>query len=318
MLTLNELTVRTRSSGATLVGPVTFDVCRGEVLGVVGESGSGKTTIGLAIARLLAPSLGIEGEILFEDKNLAAMAEKQFRTIRGRRIAMIFQDPSSALNPLFTIGQQLEAVLASREGTSASRASLRERSLEILKRVGIPDPDQRSKSYPHELSGGMCQRVVIALALATGADLIIADEATSALDVTIQSQIMDLLAKLVREENLTVVFISHDLGVVSQICDRVAVFYAGQLVELGSVSEITEKPCHPYTTRLVGAVPDLDAIGQIKRGIPGRPPVPGEMSAGCRFRDRCDLASERCLLDQSLRHIDGGRQVRCHLVAADA
>ena len=314
MLEIENLTVRLTATEVPLIGPVSMQVRRGEILGIVGESGSGKTTLGLAIAGLLATSLSTEGAIRLEDLDLASLSGRELRKIRGHRVTMIFQDPMNALNPVFTIGQQIEAVLRTHSMAGSSKREVRARAVELLARVGISDTDRRHASYPHELSGGMCQRVGIALALATGADLIVADEPTSALDVTVQAQIVGLLTELVRDSNLTVIFVSHDLGLVSQLCDRVAVFYAGELIEIGSAKTVTMTPLHPYTVRLVAASPHLEEVGTIARGIPGAPPMPGQWSKGCRFQDRCALRTKQCETPQSLRHIaSADHAVRCHL-----
>lgn len=316
MLRLEGVTISARESRYDLVGPISMSVSKGEIFGVVGESGSGKTLTALSIPRLLPAELKTSGSITLDGSDLLTLSEAQMRNVRGRAVTVIFQEPASALNPVFTVGQQIEAVI--RANTVLRGRAVRERMLELLARVGIPDPARRSAAYPHQFSGGMCQRVMIAMALASGARLLIADEPTTALDVTIQAQIVDLLLGLAREEGLTIIFVSHDLGLIAETCDRIAVFYAGEIVELGQTADIIHKPRHPYTQALVGATPDMNEVGRLLPGIPGHPPVAGRWPDGCRFRNRCALATAACELPQDLRQLPNDRKVRCVLADAEA
>ncbi len=272
---------------------VSIEVHDGEILALVGESGSGKTLTALAILGLLPPGGRILGGCihLAGAGDLLALGEKQRRQLRGRRIAMIFQDPMSALNPVFSVGFQVAESLRLHRRLSRRRCWAEARRL--LELVALPDPERRLRSYPHQLSGGQLQRVSIAMALASGPDLLLADEPTTALDVTIQAQVIELLADLRRRLGLTVLLITHDLGVVAECADRVAVMYAGQIVEQGSVCEIFRHPAHPYTQGLLAAVPRLGAGSPIT-GIAGRIPEPGALPTGCSFHPRCCRAMERC------------------------
>jgi peptide/nickel transport system permease protein len=303
--------VDTDSGTRVLVDDVTFDLARGEVLGLVGESGSGKTVTSLAIMRLLAspPFRITAGEVLLEGRDLVATSMRQMREVRGKDIAMIFQDPMAALNPSVTVGKQIEeAVLLHQK---VDKPVARRRALELFERVGIPDPARRLKNYPHEFSGGMRQRAMIAMALSCSPKVLIADEPTTALDVTIQAQVLELLRELQRELGLSVIFVTHDLGVVADLCDRVMVMYAGQVVEQASVKDLYFRPSHPYSRALLHAMPRLDAPeGQRLYSIPGSVPV-GVMPTGCRFHPRCDMATQACAIaDVPLRQIGASRS-RC-------
>jgi oligopeptide/dipeptide ABC transporter ATP-binding protein len=292
-----------------LSGPVSFTISPGEIFGIVGESGSGKSMTALALMRLAPPSTRITGAAWLHQRNLCTVTEAQMRTLRGAEMAMIFQEPVSALNPVFTIEAQLVAAIRAHHKLTPGQA--RSRAIELLRQVGIPDPQRRLKAYPHQLSGGMCQRLMIAMALAAGAKLLIADEPTTALDVTIQDQVINLIARLARENNLSVIFISHDLGLVANFCDRVAVMYCGEIVELGTAAELLNRPQHPYTKGLVRCVPTLSKIGVVQRGIAGTPPLAGAWPSGCRFRERCTFARDQCHAPQALATRDDGRAVRC-------
>ena len=299
ILKVNHLSTRfkTDRGAVTAVDRVSFDLFPGEVLGIVGESGCGKSVTNRSIMRLLpeyTSELSEESEILFDGHNLAHVPEKVMRTIRGNRIAMIFQEPMTALNPVFTIGWQIEEAL--KYHTSMNRAQRRERVLELLQLVEIPNPEKRINEYPHQLSGGMRQRIVIAMALACEPEILIADEPTTALDVTIQAQILRLMQDLQKKINTAIILITHDLGVVAQVCDRVIVMYAGQIVEVASVTELFHTPQHPDTRALLDSLPRPDATekGQRLPAIEGIVPSLFELPEGCRFHQRCRFAQEQC------------------------
>jgi oligopeptide/dipeptide ABC transporter ATP-binding protein len=293
----------------TLVGDVSFSIAAGEKFGLVGESGSGKSLLALALIRLLPPGLRASGRVRFDGHDLLDLTEARMRQLRGAQIGMIFQEPAAALNPVFDLEAQMVAAI--RAHAALSRRQARDRAVELLGMVGIPDPASRLGFYPHQLSGGLCQRVMIAMALAGGARLLIADEPTTSLDVTIQDEIILLIERLARETGIAVLFISHDLGVVARLCDRIAVAYAGQIMELGAADALLLAPAHPYTQGLVRCVPDLRDVGVTRRGIPGSPPVPGRWPEGCRFQSRCDFAEAACASVQTLSPLGAGRFVRC-------
>jgi peptide/nickel transport system ATP-binding protein len=275
---------------------VDLELNRGETLGVVGESGCGKSVTWMAVMQLLGKRARIEGEILLAGENITHLSDKAMTGIRGNRIAMIFQDPSSSLNPVKTIGKQLIEAVTLHQGLKGQAA--RAEAIRLLERVRIPSAEQRMQSWPHELSGGMNQRVMIAMALAGKPELLIADEPTTALDVTIQAQILDLLQELQQETGMGLVVISHDLGVIAQVCDRVMVMYAGRAVEKAPSDTLFDQAMHPYTQGLMGALPDLE--GPIKRlvAIPGTVPSPLAMPAGCSFAPRCTRRLARCEHEQ--------------------
>ncbi len=287
---------------------VSFEVRRGEILALVGESGCGKTLTALAVLGLLPPGAAVlEGRVRLEGTgDLLTLSEPRRREIRGRRLAMIFQEPMSALNPVLSIGFQICESL--RSGRRLSRAASRRRALELLEMVAMPDPERRLSSYPHQLSGGQLQRATIAMALAAGPDLLRADEPTTALDVTVQAQVLELLLELRRTLGLTVVLITHDLGVVAQCCDRAIVMYAGQVVERAPVELLFRRPAHPYTRALLAAVPRLDGRPASWEGIPGRVPEPGSLPSGCAFHPRCGDAMAACRrAEPELLAVDAGR-----------
>ena len=268
------------------VDGVNFEVYAGEVLGLVGESGCGKSVTSLSIMGLISqPGKIIEGSIKFDGENLLDYSEKQMTRVRGNRISMIFQQPQSALNPVFRVGDQIAEVLGIHQ--NFGREAGRRRAVEMLKMVGIPDAERRADAYPHELSGGMAQRVMIAMALACLPELLIADEPTTALDVTIQAQILDLLRKLREDMGTSVILITHDLGVVAEMCERVAVMYAGEIVEQADVDTLFDRPLHPYTLGLIGSIPVLGEIKDRLDVIPGAVPNLVDLPAGCRFAPRC-------------------------------
>ncbi len=281
-----------RPAPVNVLRQVSFDLRSGEILGLVGESGSGKTLTALAVLGLLPATGKVLGGSIHLDGagDILRLPERQRQRLRGRRMAMIFQDPMSALNPVLTIGCQITEAL-DRHRTRGRRA--RTAARELLELVAMPDPERRLNSYPHQLSGGQTQRAMIAMALASGPDLLLADEPTTALDVTIQAQIIELLLDLRRRLGLTVLLITHDLAVVAECCDRVAVMYAGQIVEEASVGELFDRPVHPYTRGLLAAVPRLGREFPLS-GIAGRAPEPGALPVGCSFQPRCGEALERC------------------------
>lgn len=283
----------TKAGVATAVNGVSFSVNAGEVMGLVGESGSGKSMTGYSIVGLVdAPGKVVGGRVLFHGQDLCQMNQEQLRRLRGNRIAMIFQDPMMTLNPVLRIDtQMIETVLAHE---SVSRSVARERAREALARVGIPSPDERLSAYPHQFSGGMRQRVAIAIALLNKPDLIIADEPTTALDVTIQAQILFEMQKLCAESGTALIWITHDLSVVAGLADKVAVMYAGRIVESGPVQDVLEQPMHPYTRGLIESLPSRNPRGQPLKQISGVTPSLLALPKGCAFRERCAAAGPRC------------------------
>ena len=292
---------------------VSFEVGRGEMFGIVGESGCGKTATGRALMQLVPrPGRIAAGRILYHGEDLASKSESEMRSLRGRRIGMVFQDPSEALNPLFTVGRQLERIM--RRHRIAGGTQARERARRLLGDLGLPHPADILRRYPHQLSGGMQQRVMLATALCAEPDLIIADEPTAALDVTIQSQILDLLLSLREERGLTIVLISHDLGLVAETCERVAVFYLGRIVEEGAASDIFARPRHPYTQGLLAALPERQAFGEALHVIPGSVDTIIGERAGCAFAPRCAHAMPRCAsVDPTPVAVGATQRSACHL-----
>jgi peptide/nickel transport system ATP-binding protein len=282
-----------RGSLTQAVSGVSFTLASGRTLGIVGESGSGKSVTALAIMRLLAGTAArVSGSILFEGQDLAALPERRMQDLRGNRLAMIFQEPMTSLNPSFTVGDQIGEALVRHRGLSAKAA--RDVAIDMLERVRMPSPHMRVDEYPHKLSGGMRQRVMIAMALACAPALLIADEPTTALDVTIQAQILDLLAKLRAETGTAIVLITHDLGVVAETCDDVVVMYAGQIVEQAPAAQLFAAPEHPYTVGLLGSIPLLSARRERLSTISGSVPSLSALFVGCRFAGRCPFADDRC------------------------
>jgi len=320
LLELRNLTVEFPASprALTAVRDISFGVSRGEVLGLVGESGSGKSVTSLSIMRLLPPQARVSGEILLttdgRPQNLLALDSEPMRLLRGSRISMIFQEPMTALNPVMRVGEQIaEAV---RAHANVSKKESWDRAVEALKEVAIDDPAGRARDYPHQLSGGMRQRVMIAMAIVNHPEMLIADEPTTALDVTIQAQILDLLAEIREKFGLTMLFISHDLAVVSQVADRVAVMYAGNLVELGPRAEIFRLPAHPYTRGLLEAAPTLStARNRPLQTIEGTVPPLQTLPSGCPFEPRCDLRVSECRNQlPELAQISPGHWARCPIM----
>jgi oligopeptide/dipeptide ABC transporter ATP-binding protein len=304
----------TDSGIARSVDGVSFHVDAGETVGVVGESGCGKSVTALSILRLVRAPGRIEADsvIRFEDSNLLTLGERDMQRIRGNRIAMVFQEPMTALNPVFTVGDQIAEVARIHAGMSRRDAAAK--AVEMLRLVGIPAPEQRADEYPHQLSGGMRQRVVIAMALVMNPALIIADEPTTALDVTIQAQILELLADLTRRLGTSILLITHDLGVVAENCSRVIVMYAGEVVEEATTVELFARAHHPYTEGLLGAMPRVGGTAERLATIPGTVPPPTAWPSGCRFRERCSYSWERCEQEHPpLYQIAGGHASRCHL-----
>jgi peptide/nickel transport system ATP-binding protein len=295
--------------GAPAVRGVDLAVHPGEALGLVGESGSGKSVTWLAALRLLPGKAAVQGRVTLDGRDLLSLPTPEMERIRGGRIGIIFQDPSSALNPVLTIRRQISEVLALHRGLSGS--AIRAEAKRLLDLVGMPDAEGRLNSYPHEMSGGQNQRVMIAMALAGQPDLLVADEPTTALDVTIQAQILDLLQLIRREMGMALVLISHDLGVVAENCDRVAVMYAGRIVETGPAAALFDAPRHPYARGLIDALPTLEDTRRLA-AIPGVVPDPRDMPRGCAFGPRCAHAGPECLLDSPpLRAVAPGRRLAC-------
>ncbi len=299
---------------ARSVDGVSFHVGAGETVGVVGESGCGKSVTALSILRLVRAPGRVEAgsAIRFEGKDLLALGERDMQHVRGNRIAMVFQEPMTALNPVFTVGDQIAEVARIHAGMSRREAW--QKAIEMLRLVGIPAPEQRASEYPHQLSGGMRQRVVIAMALVMNPALVIADEPTTALDVTIQAQILELLADLTKRLGTSILLITHDLGVVAENCSRVIVMYAGEVVEESVTTELFAHAHHPYTEGLLGAMPRVGGEAERLATIPGTVPPPTAWPDGCRFRDRCPYAWERCEREHPpLYQIGAGHTSRCHL-----
>lgn len=320
ILTVRGLTTRFRTDRGTVtaVDGVSFDLMAGETLGIVGESGCGKTVTSKSIMRLLPERTSMidpSSQILFGGHNLATCDEKTMRTVRGDKIAMIFQEPMTSLNPVFTVGWQIEEAL--KYHTTLDRAGRRARAVQMLRLVEIPEAERRYGEYPHQLSGGMRQRVMIAIALCCEPAVLIADEPTTALDVTIQAQILQLMENLKKRLNTAIVLITHNLGVVAQICDRVLVMYAGRVIESGPVDEIFHRPRHPYTRALLDSIPRAGKKehGRTLQTIEGIVPSLFELPPGCRFQDRCKHRQQMCVdVEPGLVRTggEGGTEVRCH------
>ncbi|MCW8871625.1 MAG: ABC transporter ATP-binding protein, partial [Xanthomonadales bacterium] len=294
------------------VNGMDFQLNESETLAIVGESGSGKSQLVMAIMGLLAENGSASGRAEFHGRDLMQMAPKELNAIRGRHIAMIFQDPMTSLNPFLTIEKQMIEVVMHHQGLSRDEA--RAHAVEMLRAVRIPDPEERIRQYPHEYSGGMRQRVMIAMGLLCEPEVLIADEPSTALDVTIQAQITDLVSELRKQTRMAIILITHDLAAVAEISDRIIVMYAGELVETGSAEDIFYRPQHPYTRGLLASVPRLDRVSDDElQAIPGNPPNLQDLPTGCRFRDRCSQAMDECLQRPPLWVSEDGRMSRCFL-----
>jgi len=313
ILSVNNLKVnfRNKKGTTTAIEDVSFTIEEGSTLGVVGESGCGKSVTATSILRLLPKNTSeiASGEIIFDNKDLTKINEDEMRDIRGNRISMIFQEPMNSLNPVYTIGTQMTEMLQIHKKISKQEAHLK--NIEMLKKVGIPAPEQRLSEYPHQMSGGMLQRIMIAMALSANPALLIADEPTTALDVTIQAQILDLMADLKKSLNTSIMMITHDMGVIAEVADYVMVMYAGQVVEYDSVSNIFSNPMHPYTKGLLKSIPRLDKDTDRLFTIEGTVPNIKDMPKGCRFYDRCNVRMDICKEKDSGLLICGNRKVRC-------
>ena len=296
------------------VDTIDLTVHRGEVLGLVGESGCGKSVTSLSIMGLVPPPGRVEGEVNFDGRNLLDLNRRQLAALRGDRVSMIFQQPTSSLNPVYRVGAQIREVFTLHR--DMKKAAADQAAIEMLRSVGIPDPQRRARAFPHEFSGGMAQRVMIAMALALQPELLIADEPTTALDVTIQAQILELMKTLQRDLNTAIILITHDLGVVAEMADRVAVMYAGEIVEMAPVSELFTHPQHPYTKGLIGSIPVLGQTKETLDVIPGNVPNLVDLPAGCRFADRCQVRVENemsiCTERRpELVEVNANHQARC-------
>ena len=318
LLRLDQLSLRFRGQPRDAVDGVSLHVGQGEILCIVGESGCGKSVTAMAMMGLLPVGATriSSGNMVFDGQSIDLRRHRLPARARGDRIAMIFQEPMSSLNPAFRIGDQIaEAVIAHKGGT---RAAARAHAARMLERVGIPDPVTRLHEYPHQLSGGMRQRVMIAMALANDPEVLIADEPTTALDVTIQAQILDLILDLRAETGMGTIMITHDLGVVAEIADRVVVMYGGQVVEEGAATRIFQSPHHPYTIGLISAVPRLDRPGARLAIVPGTVPAIAAMPDGCRFRTRCAFATDLCATRPPLAELETGHRAACHYAPLEA
>lgn len=302
-----------QENSTTVIEDLSFFIKKGETLGVVGESGSGKSVTSLSIMGLHVESnTSIKGNILFEGKNLLSLNQKQMQEVRGNKIAMIFQEPMTSLNPILTCGRQIMEPLLLH--TKMTKKEAKARAIELLSLCGIPAPEQRFYEYPHQMSGGMRQRVMIAMALSCNPQLLIADEPTTALDVTVQAQILELMKELKEKIHMSILMITHDLGIVVDSCDRVIIMYAGQIVESAPVKDLFNNPFHPYTKGLISAIPRLDQKKDRLESIDGMVPDADKMPIGCRFHPRCPHAFERCRQEQpALKVLEETRSVRCFL-----
>jgi peptide/nickel transport system ATP-binding protein len=319
VLSVRNLQVEFATRRATLraIDGVSFDIAKGEVLGVVGESGAGKSVTGMAVIGLIDPPGRISGgEIKLSGLRVDNLAPEEMRKVRGKRIGMIFQDPLTSLNPLYRVGDQIIETI--RTHTNLTAQAARKRAIDLLAEVGIPAPDKRIDGYPHEFSGGMRQRVVIALALCAEPELIIADEPTTALDVSVQAQIITLIKRLGRDHGTAVMLVTHDMGVIAETCDRVAVMYSGRVAEIGPVQQVVQNPLHPYAKGLMGAIPTLGGETHRLVQIPGSMPRLSAIPQGCSFNPRCARAFDRCRIERPEPIAHGTQAVACHLYDSPA
>lgn len=313
LLHINNLIVeyQTKEDGTVqALNGISLSLNKGETLGLVGETGAGKTTLAKSILRILPdpPAKVCNGEIIFKNENILNISEAEMRKIRGNKVSMIFQDPMTALNPTMTVGDQIADVIRLHEKISKAKAQIR--AIEMLEKVGIAG--ERYSEYPHQFSGGMKQRVVIAMALACKPELLLSDEATTALDVTIQAQVLDMIMNLKKELNTAVIMITHDLGIVAETCDKVAVIYSGKIMEYGTVFEIYDHPTHPYTIGLFGSLPSLSMTEKRLHPIPGLMPDPTDLPIGCKFSERCPYATDHCRMHEpDMTSLGGDHIVRC-------
>lgn len=315
LLTVNKLRTeffQSKKSSVTAINEISFHLDKGEILGLVGESGCGKSVTSLSIMRLLNFTSGkvTKGEVIFDGEDLQKISENEMRKIRGGKMSMIFQEPMSSLNPAMRIDKQM--IEGIRLHTNMSKEEARKHASKMLSQVGIPDPERVLKNYPHQLSGGMSQRVMIAMAMSCNPQMLIADEPTTALDVTIQAQILELMKKIQQEEGMSILLITHDLGVVAEMCTRVIVMYAGEIVEEAPVEELFNHPVHPYTEGLIASVPKLGSGVKVLPSIPGSVPDLSMLPKGCRFAPRCKYATERCRNEEpDLFQISANQKCRC-------
>jgi oligopeptide/dipeptide ABC transporter ATP-binding protein len=310
LLQIRQLSTSLGQDGPVILDSVALTLQRGEILGVVGESGSGKSMLALSLMGLLPPPIRVsEGQALLQGQDLLSMSSQTLRQLRGKDMAMIFQEPMTSLNPVMRVGRQIAEVLRWHHGMSDSEAH--KEGIALLRRVEMPDPAKQIEAFPHELSGGMRQRVMIAMALAGRPRLLIADEPTTALDVTIQAQILALIRRIQRDEGMSVLLITHDLGVIAEMCDRVAVMYAGRVVEQGSVLDIFDRPAHPYTRGLLASRPRMSGGDLWLSTIEGTVPAVGHLPPGCSFAPRCPQATAACGLPPPLRDVGPSHQAAC-------
>ena len=317
LLTVNNLRTeffQSKKSSVTAINEISFHLDKGEILGLVGESGCGKSVTSLSIMRLLNFTSGkvTKGEVIFDGEDLQKLSENEMRKIRGGKMSMIFQEPMSSLNPAMRIDKQM--IEGIRLHTDMTKEQARQHASKMLAQVGIPDPERVMKNYPHQLSGGMSQRVMIAMAMSCNPQMLIADEPTTALDVTIQAQILELMKKIQQEEGMSILLITHDLGVVAEMCTRVIVMYAGEIVEEAPVEVLFNNPSHPYTKGLIASVPKLGSGVKVLPSIPGSVPDLSMLPTGCRFAPRCKYATERCHNEEpDLFQISPNQKCRCWL-----
>ncbi|TVY03164.1 ABC transporter ATP-binding protein [Cohnella terricola] len=316
LLEIDNLSIEfaTPSGPVEVVNGVSLDIEPGQTLGLVGESGSGKSVTSLSVLRLLPNNLArvAEGDIRLNGESLLGMSEKQMQNVRGNRISIIFQEPMTALNPVFKIGRQVREAV--RQHNKMSGRAAQKKTIELLSEVGIPSPEQVVNVYPHQLSGGMRQRVMIAMAMASNPEVLIADEPTTALDVTIQAQILDLMRKLQKERGTAIILITHDLGVVAELCDRVCIMYAGQIVEQGDVKTLFKEPKHPYTAGLLKSMPQFTGKENQLQAISGQVPHPADYAEGCQFAGRCSSRMEMCdTVEPESYDFGNGHRCKCHL-----